>query len=183
MRKLALLATFVVAAATLLVGSSAFAGQNGNGKANKKMRNFSAHLTGYQEVPAISTTGRGGFTARLKNGEIEYTLRYSGLEGTAQQAHIHFGQPRVNGGVIAWLCGDGGKPACPASGMVSGTIDASDIVGPVDQGIATGEFAEALRAMRHRVAYVNVHTDSFASGEIRGQIRPGLGKGKGKGGG
>jgi hypothetical protein len=98
----------------------------------------------------------------------------------------------LNGGVIAFLCGGAGKPLCPESGSVSGTIIAADIIGPAEQGIAIGEFSEALRAFRTGSVYVNVHTQLFPNGEIRGQVRlkgrdqddddddDGEGKGKGK---
>ena len=103
---------------------------------------------------------------------ISYTLSYSAMESTVTQAHIHFAQQHVGGGVIAFLCGGGDKPACPATtGTVTGTIDPADVIGPVSQGIAPGEFAELVRAMRAGVTYANVHSTAFPGGEIRGQIR------------
>jgi hypothetical protein len=53
---------------------------------------------------------------------------------------------------------------------VSGVITAAQIVGPAAQGIATGEFAELVDALRSGAAYANVHTTTFPAGEIRGQI-------------
>jgi hypothetical protein len=94
---------------------------------------------------------------------------YSGFDTAVKFAHIHFGQFGVGGGVAAFLCG-GGKPACPPSGEVTGTITASDVVGPAAQGIAPGEIDELIAAMRHGVTYANIHTDAFGDGEIRGQI-------------
>ena len=49
-------------------------------------------LTGYQEVPALSTPGVGHFRASINKAanEISYRLTYSGLETTATQSHIHF---------------------------------------------------------------------------------------------
>jgi hypothetical protein len=87
-------------------------------------------------------------------------------------AHIHFGQKNVSGGVAAFLCGGGSKPAaCPArEGTVTGTIVAADVVGPSNQGIAAGEFAELVRAIRAGKTYANVHSSKFPGGEIRGQI-------------
>jgi hypothetical protein len=35
---------------------------------------------------------------------------------------------------------------------------------------AAGEFDELVKAIRHRTAYVNVHTTVFPGGEIRGQL-------------
>ena len=132
-----------------------------------------AELDGFQEVPAISSTGSGEFRARISQDDstIEFELSYSGLEGTALFAHIHLGQPGVAGGVSVFLCGGGGKPACPASGTVTGTVIAADVIGPTGQGIAPGELGELLRAIRERVTYANVHTTKHPGGEIRGQIR------------
>jgi hypothetical protein len=144
---------------------------------HKRSSGLRAFLSGFSEVPATSTTGHGKFKAKLENGSIAFKLSYRDLEGTAQAAHVHFAQRDVNGGVAAFLCGGGGKPACPPSGTVTGTIVASDVIGPADQGIAPGELAELVRAIKHGVTYVNVHTDKFPDGEIRGQIKRG-GKGK-----
>jgi hypothetical protein len=44
-------------------------------------------------------------------------------------------------------------------------------VGPTGQGIAAGEFAELVRAIKAGRTYVNVHTTKYPGGEIRGQIR------------
>jgi hypothetical protein len=137
-------------------------------------------LTGYQESAAvpISTIGAGSFEASLNGAgdEISYTLTYSDLEGVANngvvtQAHIHFGQRGINGGVIAFLCGGSTKPACPASpATVTGTITAADIIGPGGQGIEAGSFDEAVRALRAGMVYANVHTTRWPSGEVRGQV-------------
>jgi hypothetical protein len=142
---------------------------------------FKARLDGYHETPlSLSTTGHGDFDARLVNNgtTLEFTLRYSALEGinpttpggVVTAAHIHLGQIRTTGGVMAFLCGGGGKPACPPGGTVTGTITPANIQGPAGQGVAAGEFAEFVRAMVENAAYVNVHTTLYPSGEIRGQI-------------
>jgi len=148
-------------------------GVEADSKRNNRVR---ARLDGYQENPAISTTGRGTFTARIDDEamEIHYTLTYSGIEGgTAVAAHIHLGDRHTNGGVSAFLCSGGDKPACPATeGTVSGVIDPADVVGPAGQGIDPGEFDELVRAMRAGVTYANVHSaPRWPGGEIRGQIR------------
>jgi len=138
-------------------------------------RHVRADLNGYQEVNSISTTGQGRFTASIddENQIITYELSYSGLEGTTTNAaHIHFAQRSVNGGVHAFLCGGGDKPACPAiEGTVTGVIDAADVLATVpDRGIEAGAFDEFVQAIRAGHTYVNVHTDKWPGGEIRGQI-------------
>jgi CHRD domain-containing protein len=135
---------------------------------------FTADLLGREETPPISTDGRGFFRAVLDNSEtsLTFTLVYFSLQGTPQVSHLHFAPIGVSGGVSVFLCGGGGKPACPAPGTtVTGSITATDVVGPTAQLIAAGEFAELVRALKAGDIYVNVHTDLAASGEIRGQIR------------
>lgn len=158
-----------------------------------RTRTFKARLSGYEETPAtISTKGTGEFEARLNESETQltYELEYSGLEGTVTMAHVHFGAPGLSGGVIFWLCttpavsAPSGTPTCPSpGGKVTGTITAAQIVGPAGQGIAPGEFAEAIRAMRAGATYVNVHSSLYPGGEIRGQVNrdnPGRALGHGK---
>lgn len=146
-----------------------------------------ARLGGYQEVPPISTPGHGMFVAKIDkdSGAVEWELSYAGLESGVTEAHLHFGQPGVNGGMIAWLCDNTGNgPAetllCPdIEGIVSGVIDETSIIGPADQGIGAGELPEALLAILSGVTYVNVHTEDYPVdeqlGEIRGQLRRGFG--------
>ena len=134
-----------------------------------------ANLSGYQETPStLSTPGTGKFTARIDADRqtIDYTLSYEGLEAPAIAAHIHLGARATSGGVSAFLCGGGNKPPCPpAGGTVTGTITPADIIGPAAQGIAPGEFAEVVRAIRNGAVYANVHSTLRPGGEIRGQLR------------
>jgi len=138
-----------------------------------------AHLEGFQEVPSVSTVAEGDFVARIGQETIEYTLSYGDLEGNVLQSHIHFGQTSVNGSIVVFLCsnlgnGPAGTQACPLSpGVVTGTIVAADVLGPA-QGISPGEIGELLDAIDAGATYVNVHTDMFPGGEIRGQVGRGL---------
>jgi hypothetical protein len=70
-----------------------------------------------------------------------------------------------------FLCG-GDKPACPTttSGTVSGTIAATDVIGPTTQGFQADDVASLERAIQAGVTYTNMHTPTFPNGEIRGQI-------------
>jgi hypothetical protein len=141
---------------------------------------FKARLHGYNEPPSISTTGSGEFRAKVSQDRtyFEYELSFQDLEGDVIQAHIHFGQRGVNGGISIWLCGTAalpgpaGTPSCqgPRSGMASRIVTAADVVGPAGQGIAPMEFEELLDAMRAGVTYANVHSTRNPGGEIRGQI-------------
>jgi len=145
--------------------------------ADSQTNNFSADLDGYHETAlSISTNGTGSFRAVLNptGSELTYELQYSGLEGgNTLFAHVHLGQIGTTGGVMFFLCGGGGKPACQnGSATVTGTVTAADIIGPAGQGVSAGQFEEAITAMRAGSAYANVHTVTYPSGEIRGQINP-----------
>ena len=110
-------------------------------------------LTGYQEDPlTLSTTGTGDFQASIKakGDTIRYRLSYADLgNGPA---------------------GTQEGPAPPAT--ITGTITAKDVIGPVPQGIAAGEFGELTDAVRAGVTYVNVHSSLYPGGEIRAQLEP-----------
>jgi len=145
--------------------------------ANRGETRLRAHLRGLNEVPPTASRAAAELRATLSADEtsIAFTLDFEGLSGAPGAAHIHFGPPRVNGGVMVFFCGGGGKPACPAStaGSVSGTITAADIVGPAAQGIApapAGLFADVVRAIKTGNGYANMHTASFPSGEVRGKV-------------
>ncbi len=163
----------------LAVGAVAAVGVAGAVALAQGGRDFKERLTGYQEVPALSTSGHGTFRASIRDGgsELRYRLSYADLEAQPQQAHIHLGQPGVNAGVIVFLCsnlgnGPAGTPACPDSpATVTGSLRAADVVGPAAQGIDPGEFGELVRAIRAGATYANVHTDKYTGGEVRAQIK------------
>lgn len=149
--------------------------------------NFKESLTGYEEVPSVSTGASGQFNARIrKDSTIDWELSYSDLEGTVQQAHIHLGQPGVNGGISVFLCtnlgnGPAGIQPCPAPpATITGTIATADVspnitatAGARTQGLNTGEMDELIAAMRAGATYVNVHSTTWTGGEIRSQIENG----------
>jgi CHRD domain-containing protein len=179
-RHLPLAAALVTAGVLASGGSVAVAGSGDDQRQGSGQgRSFQVPLSGYQETPqTLSTAGSGTFRLKIdREGTLSYTLSYQDLEGSVTQAHIHFGATALSGGVSTWLCGTpafpgpAGTPACPASpGSVSGTLDAADVLGPAEQGIAPGEMDELVAAIRAGATYANVHTDLRATGEIRGQI-------------
>ena len=164
------IALAVATAGVLGVGTVAMASAGGDPR---------ERLTGYEEVPALSTPGVGEFTASIPRSrdEIRYQLTFSGLETDATQAHIHFENETNNGPIVVFLCtnlgnGPAGTQACPpAGGTVRGTITPADIgAGAAAQGIAAGEFDEFVGAIRAGATYVNVHSVGRPGGEIRAQL-------------
>ncbi len=154
-----------------------------------------ATLRGFEEVAAtvgagaVSTGASGSFQGEISSDgtSITYTLSYTGLEGTVQQAHIHLGQRGVTGNIVVFLCKTptnadptGHAPDCPQFGMVSGFLtkanvtnraNAQGIESTLAQGSTADEFAEFVRAIRAGVTYANVHSSKSPKGEIRGQIK------------
>jgi hypothetical protein len=175
MRRKTIVAALFGAAVVMALGVSAFA-MAGGGGADIKAR---GGLTGFQEVPVLSTSGHGTFQARINDAgtAFDWRLTFGDLVGNVTQSHIHFGQLSVNGGISIWLCGTAAFPgpagtaACPTpGGTVTGTASAATVVGPAGQGIAAGEFAEILAAIRAGKAYANVHSTTYPGGEIRAQL-------------
>jgi hypothetical protein len=161
----------IVTAAVLIVGT--VPAEAGGKKIKEK-------LTGFEEVPALSTPGNGEFRAKINNDETEisYELSFDDLESDVTQAHIHFENKTNNGAIVVFLCtnlgnGPAGTQACPAAGgTITGTIRAADVGdGAAAQGIGAGEFAEFVRAIRDGSTYVNVHTVDRQGGEIRAQLK------------
>src|SRR5260370_33238313 len=90
--------------------------------ADESTMSMHAKLTGFQESPPKLSPSTGRFEATVTGSTLSYTLTYSALSSPAFMAHIHFGQPAVNGGIFLWLCGSApaprpaGAPTCPANG-------------------------------------------------------------------
>ena len=167
---------FVAAAVTCAFVPTSFADSN----------HIRANLSGFQEVPVVSTTGTGRFRAEIISPtEVKWELTYEGLEATVTQAHIHIAQRNVNGGIVLWLCQSTTNPA-PASvgfvadctspsGSFSGTFGPTSVTPVTAQHFAPPDLAEVMRFVQAGLAYANVHTVMSPGGEIRGQTRKGRG--------
>jgi CHRD domain len=173
MRRLTLHATLIVAL-LVVFGAGSFALAHGN-KRHIKSDDMSGYLEGAPSGP-VSSVASGSFEARIDdaNDEINYTLTYENLEAPVAQAHIHFGQRSVNGGISAWLCEgtaaspSASTPACPGQGgTVSGTITPLEVIGPT--GHRSGRVRRARRRHSRRPGVCQ-----RALGEVprRGDSRP-----------
>jgi hypothetical protein len=142
-----------------------------------------ANLSGFQEVlagvgGAVFSGGSGEFRGRIDGSAIEYRLAYSFPQGTSvTQAHFHFGQIHTTGGIVVFLCANPpitpppGTPPCPTpAGEVTGVIQAADVLAQAGQGFPAGDLDAVIAALRAGAIYVNVHTEAFPAGEIRGQV-------------
>lgn len=117
---------------------------------------FQAYLDGASEVPPTETRGSGYFTAvyRPSTKVLEYRLNLVRLSGPVTMAYLH--------GPAA----SGEKAQRVAAINVPFYADRSTI----DDGVALTE-GQANEVLAGRW-YVNVMTEKFPDGEIRGQIVP-----------
>jgi hypothetical protein len=140
-------------------------------------RELRARLTGFQETPlTLVSSARGQFLATISEDEtsIDFQLSYQGFDTDVGAAHIHLGRPATSGGVTIFLCGGGGRPACPVrTGIVQGTIRAANVIAIPAQDLAAGDLASVIMAIRAGATYANVHSVKHPGGEIRGQILTG----------
>lgn len=108
-----------------------------------------AKLSGGSEVPATTSTARGEakFLINTQNNTLQFEIKVQGLNGVETGAHIHGPATTTqNAGVLFTL--------------PTGTIK-----------IGTWNYSESQEAdILAGRTYVNVHSDKFPNGEIRGQI-------------
>jgi hypothetical protein len=125
---------------------------------------FSATLSGAEEVPAVTTTASGSATVNIITDsevtEINYEVTYAGLSGPLMAAHIHLGAAGSNGGILL--------PLVIGPSPFSGTLKEADLT---PTGGVTA-FAGAIDAIRSGGTYINLHTAANPGGEIRGQLKP-----------
>lgn len=163
--------TFAVAAAAVLLTVAACGDDEPAGPAT----NFSATMSGADEVPSVPTTATGTATLTLSGNAITYTLNVTNLQN-AVLAHIHIAPVGENGPVRMNLCGTGDpEPPCTSGTGVLATGTNGTTV-----GAPAITFDSLVSAMRSGGAYVNVHTNAAGctpgdpgcnpGGEIRGQV-------------
>ncbi len=125
-------------------------------------------LTGGEVVPKVTTTARGTaeFTLTADGKGLTYKLDVEGIENVTA-AHIHIGKKGKNGPPVAPLFGGPKKEGSYTGTLSEGTITEKDLVGP----LAGKTMKDLHKAMHKGELYVNVHTDKYPDGELRGQIK------------
>ena len=118
------------------------------------------------EVPIVRSFGSGVATLELneQRRDLDYELHVKNISGVTQ-AHIHYGLPGKNGGVVAFLYGLESASGLINGELARGTITEADLIGDF-----AGDFDGFVQALRDGQFYVNLHTADYALGELRGQI-------------
>ncbi|GGE64336.1 CHRD domain-containing protein [Priestia taiwanensis] len=128
---------------------------------------FVAKLCGQNEVPPVVTAAHGQAFFHVSQDwqSLAFKVKLFDIENVVV-AHLHLGQPGVNGPVVAFLFGPITNPVSIECAVFTGTLIQSDLVGPLE-GLS---IADLVREICARNIYVNVHTVQNPSGEIRGQV-------------
>ena len=132
---------------------------------------FEAKFSGKNQSPAIDTPAHGVATFQLSadGKSLSYRLYVADIEDVSM-AHIHMAPAGQEGPVVAWLY-PSKPPAVVKKGkftgvLARGTVTAADLLGPLE-GKTIGDLVDQIKGGK---AYVNVHTEKYPAGEIRGQI-------------
>jgi hypothetical protein len=113
---------------------------------------FVAVLNGGQVVPP-STSGAFGvgfLTFNEATKQLCYSISYSQLQGVETEAHVHSG----------------------ASGQTNAVLFDLTPLGTPKVGCIGPFTAKEETDLKRGRMYINIHTDVFVAGEIRGQILP-----------
>ncbi len=144
-----------------------------SGLAYADHQEFEAKLSGAQEVTEVVTPGKGRIEAKFQNAfkSVRVDVTINELVGTVTGAHFHCARPGENGPVVFGLMAPG--PLALDGNKIVGRLrnadfNGGDCVGPV--GRPVNNIAALAFAMRDGLIYLNIHTSSVPSGEIRGQI-------------
>lgn len=124
---------------------------------------FEAQLSGSNEAPPITSMASGAVTATLTGNELVVEGSFENLSSPiavdiAGGAHIHTAMAGTNGGVLFSLTinADGDN--------LGGSFEATDNTFTLTEG--------QIDTLMMRGMYVNIHSENYGGGELRGQLQP-----------
>ena len=125
-------------------------------------------LSGKEEVPPTKSDANAWakFQSINNGSQIAYWVSIIGLNKITG-AHLHEGVKGQNGDIVAVLSGNKSANAGEnATISLTGNITKNDLQGP----LKGKEISDLISRMKNSSIYVNVHTDEYKDGAIRGQI-------------
>jgi len=126
------------------------------------------YLSGNEEVPPnVSNASAWAKFQSVDNGShLAYSVSIIGLKEITG-AHIHNGIKGQNGDIVAVLSnGKSAEDGGNATISWKGNITKDDLQGPLKDK----QISDLITLMRNSSTYVNVHTEEYKDGAIRGQI-------------
>jgi hypothetical protein len=125
-----------------------------------------ATLSGASELPPTATTatGFGTFHYLSALNELTYDVTFNNLTSNATIVRLHSAPATANGASVLPLL----LTAPGTSGEISGTATDADIINGAATGVTT--IAELAQLIQLGDVYLNIHSQAFPGGEIRGQL-------------
>ena len=134
-------------------------------------KTFTTHLKSENELADVVSQAQGQVIFHVSDdgNSIAYKLIVANINNITA-AHIHCGDPTQNGPFVVFLF-SGGRAGLVNGVLAEGTITEEDILTPTRLCTDLDTMEELLALFRSGTAYVNVHTNAYPGGEIRGQIK------------
>ena len=141
----------------------AVAGFAGSVFAAHEGQQFMAEMTPDQEPAEVESNATGDATVKFSEDgmSLEFTVNADGLDNTLA-GHFHSGPPGENGPVELLLF-ENAEPMDYDGEVATGTLTEADLAGDMN-------WSDFTKAMVGGDIYVNLHTEQYPEGEIRGQV-------------
>jgi len=169
---------FFVLATALVFTSSVFASGKSNRLSGEDVVTDVTIAQGATPIRVVGVaTGAAGVIRVHPNGDgqtFDYKLYVVRAGSPITAVHLHLGPEGVNGPVLGTLCDNAGAAACPSNNAenvfaLTGTFNAADITLIPEIGIGSIDDLKA-NAKRGNI-YIDVHSESFPDGEVRGALK------------
>lgn len=155
-----------VFAAVLLVATTVTVLNLASVQGQQGVQSFSAALSG--SANKSNSTGTAKFLVNENNSQISYWINVTGIK-KINQAHVHNGTTGQDGDIVVSLLSNSksakGNATPPKIGF-NGNITKGDLRGPMQ----VKDIPDLITLMGNGSAYVNIHTDKYPKGAIRGEI-------------
>ena len=134
---------------------------------------FTAILSGAQEVPGNDSNGRARATVKFDAAftRVWVDVRVRGLTGSFTAAHFHCNRAGASGPPKLGLQGPG--PLMFDGERLRGVLTNEHILGTDCESVVgrpINNLVSLALAMRDGLIYLNVHSDLYPPGEVRGQM-------------
>lgn len=116
-----------------------------------------ANLSGSAEESGIISEGSGSIAAELDGNMLTVTGSYQGLGSNFTASHLHVGLPGRSGGVSVGL-----NETPDTQNPSAGVYEAENNTFELSQ--------DQIDLLMNRQLYINVHSQGYPGGEIRGQL-------------
>jgi CHRD domain len=129
---------------------------------------LTANMKGGEETPILNTgaVGTADVIVDAANQEVTVTLRVFNIPTPTTAGHIHIGPAGIAGPVVINFP----EALVGRTGDFAMTFRAGPNQCVARPAIGINTMQDAIQAILNGNSYVNIHTQQFPAGEIRGQL-------------